>query len=89
MASAMNLGRTVFNRKVRSLFNMAPVELLKTMRVRHACALLEEGECTVAEVAYMSGFSSPQYFNRVFKSVTGLTPKEWQSQRVAEGGENQ
>lgn len=89
MASAMNLGRTVFNRKVRSLFNMAPVELLKTMRVRHACTLLEKGECTVAEVAYMSGFSSPQYFNRVFKSVTGLTPKEWQSQRVAEGVENQ
>lgn len=89
MASAMNLGRTVFNRKVRSLFNMAPVELLKTMRVRHACALLEEGECTVAEVAYMSGFSSPQYFNRVFKAVTGRTPKDWQSQRVPEEVENQ
>ena len=83
MAAAMNLGRTVFNRKVRSLFNMAPVELLKNMRIRYACTLLEEGGSTVAEVAYMSGFSSPQYFNRVFKAVTGQTPKDWQCSRVA------
>lgn len=84
MAAAMNLGRTVFNRKVRSLFNMAPVELLKSMRVSYACTLLEEGSYTVAEVAYMSGFSSPQYFNRVFKSVAGVTPKEWKCRRPAE-----
>ena len=42
-----------------------------------AAALLEEGKCSLADVAYRSGFSSPQYFNRVFKQLTGMTPKNY------------
>lgn len=81
MAVSMNMGRTMFNRKVKSLFNMSPVELLKQMRINEAMHLLENDANTVAEVSYMCGFSSPQYFNRVFKSVTGETPKDWRQQK--------
>ena len=77
IASSMNMGRTVFNRKVKSLFNVTPVELLSAMRLKRAESLLCSGDLTVAEVSYRCGFTSPQYFNRVFKSHYGCTPSEW------------
>lgn len=77
LADAMNIGRTAFNKKVKSLFSMSPVELLKNMRVKYAMELLQDTNKTVSEISYMCGFSSPQYFNRVFKSATDFTPNDW------------
>ncbi len=82
MTSAMNLGRTVFNRKVKSLFHSTPIELLTTVRLRKACGFLSDSAgMTVSEITYRCGFSSPQYFNRVFKSRYGSTPLEWRKNR--------
>lgn len=77
MAGEMKLGRTVFNRKVKSLLNCTPVELLASVRLKLARNLLAEGSLTVAEITYKCGFSSPQYFSRVFKSHHGCTPGEF------------
>lgn len=77
MASAMSLGRTVFNRKVKSLLNTTPVELLTAMRLKKAESLIKDSDLTMAEISYRCGFSSPQYFNRVFKSRYKCTPLEW------------
>ncbi len=77
IATAMGLGRTVFNRKVKSLLNSTPVELLVSVRLKQACALLAKGDLTVAEITYKCGFSSPQYFSRVFKAAQGCTPGEY------------
>lgn len=77
MAAHMNLSRTVFNRKVKSLLGLTPVELLTSVRLRNARRLLSEGSMTAAEIAYHTGFSSPQYFNRVFKAHHGCSPARW------------
>jgi AraC family transcriptional regulator, transcriptional activator of pobA len=34
---------------------------------------------TVSEIAYYLGFEYPQYFNRLFKNKTGMTPLEFRS----------
>ncbi|MDE5586423.1 MAG: response regulator [Muribaculaceae bacterium] len=81
IASAMNFGRSIFNRKVKALLNSTPVELLSSVRMRLARALLLEGNLTVAEITYRCGFSSPQYFNRVFKAAHGCTPGEFIRQK--------
>lgn len=35
------------------------------------------GDASVGEVAYGLGFSSPQYFSRLFRARTGLSPTAW------------
>ena len=77
LAEAMSLSRTVFYRKVKSLMGVSPVDFVKTMRIKRAVQLLEQDEFTVSEVGYMSGFTTPQYFSRVFKEAMGCTPKEY------------
>lgn len=58
--------------------------------VARACRLIEESEevPALAELAQAAGFSTG-YFHRLFKSVTGLTPKDYaeahQASRVRDG----
>lgn len=49
------------------------------MRIKKAIQLLDSGEYSISEIAYMSGFSSPQYFSRVFKEVKNCTPSEYKT----------
>lgn len=47
-------------------------------RVEHAKRLmLEQPDTKLAAVAFSSGFATEKSFFRVFKAITGLTPKEW------------
>jgi AraC-like DNA-binding protein/mannose-6-phosphate isomerase-like protein (cupin superfamily) len=50
--------------------------LVKT-RVEFACRYLIESEMTITDIAFRSGFNSLQTFNRVFKSMTGFTPRDY------------
>ena len=88
LAEAMSMSRTVFYRKVKSLMGISPVDFVKTMRIKRAVQLLEQDELTVSEVGYMSGFTTPQYFSRVFKEAMGCTPKEYKLKHKPIGGQN-
>lgn len=44
------------------------------LRMREACRLLSETDYPASEVARLAGFSSPQYFNRLFCDEFGLPP---------------
>lgn len=51
------------------------------VKIQHAKLLLEEHQYMVYEVAEMLGFENAYYFSRVFKKVTGMTPKEYESSK--------
>lgn len=48
-------------------------------RVDMAKDLLADPRHSVAEIGWMSGFTSPSYFIRVFRKQTGLTPRAWRT----------
>ena len=79
LADTMKMGRTVFYRKVKSILGVTPIDLVKDMRVKRAIQLLDSGKYNISQVAYMSGFSSPQYFSRVFKELKNCTPSEYKT----------
>lgn len=57
--------------------NVTFTEYLRTLRIKHAAFLFEEGVESVKSVAMLSGFSDALYFSRVFKQETGKTPSEY------------
>ena len=79
LADTMKMGRTVFYRRVKSILGVTPIDLVKDMRVKRAIQLLDSGNYNISQVAYMSGFSSPQYFSRVFKELKNCTPSEYKT----------
>ena len=40
--------------------------------------MLEQGDLKIYEIARKLGFDSSFYFSKVFKKVTGLSPREYQ-----------
>lgn len=45
--------------------------------VEQAKNLLLEPKASISEIAYQLGFEYPQYFSRLFKKKTGVSPKEY------------
>ena len=54
------------------------VEYITETRIAAAKRLLEKGDKKVYEIAQELGFESSFYFSKVFKKVTGLSPREYQ-----------
>ena len=54
-------------------------KVIHQFRINFACELLRKGEGSVTEIAQRSGFDSLRNFNRVFKKLTGKTPKEFKN----------
>lgn len=50
------------------------MEYLNTSRINAAKELLKTESGSVKDIAFETGFSDPNYFCRVFKRVTGITP---------------
>ncbi|GAL84524.1 hypothetical protein MYP_1752 [Sporocytophaga myxococcoides] len=59
-------------------FNCNFKTYVNQIRINEAKRLLKESDFNIGEIAYAVGFSSPGSFNRVFKSMTGKTPSEFQ-----------
>jgi transcriptional regulator GlxA family with amidase domain len=74
LASAMGLSRVQFYRKLKSLTNYSPAELLRNARLKRADALLKSTEKTVSEISYEVGFSSPSYFTKCYGTYYGELP---------------
>ena len=73
----MGLSRVQLYRKLKSLTNYAPNELLRQARLKKATSLLASKEMTVAEIAYEVGFSSPSYFTKCYKEQFGESPTDF------------
>lgn len=76
IARQMGLGRTQFYRKIKSLTNYSPNELIRHIRLKKARRMLTGSELSVSEIAYAAGFSNPAYFTKCFREVYGKTPSE-------------
>jgi signal transduction histidine kinase/DNA-binding response OmpR family regulator len=77
LAADLNMSRTVFYKKVKSLLGITPVDLIRDIRIKRAVQLIEVGGFSLTEVAYMCGFSDSNYFSKCFKKATGVTPSKY------------
>ena len=77
MASVMGMGRVPFFHKVRDLTSKTPAELVRDMRLKHACILLKRTNINMSELATNVGFMTAENFIKVFKEKFGLSPLEY------------
>jgi signal transduction histidine kinase/DNA-binding response OmpR family regulator/ligand-binding sensor domain-containing protein len=75
-ASAMNVSSSLLYKKIKSLTNQSPTDLIKSIRLKHAVELLQSRKFTVTEVSEICGFASVGYFSTVFRKHFGKSPSE-------------
>jgi len=69
---------TLVSRFVRSGLP-SPKDHLVAVRLCHAAKLFDDGDLTIADVAYRLDFASPQSFGRHLRVVLGITPSEFRT----------
>lgn len=78
MADHCGLGITQFSKHCYQLTNCTPINYINKLRLLKAKKLiLEKPESTITSIAYDCGFSSNQYFTKVFKNHFRETPLEF------------
>ena len=82
IANHCNLGTTQITKYCNEITNLSPMQYLSSLRLRQAANYLKQyPEKNIAEIAYESGFSSPQYFATVFKSYYKKTPQQFREEK--------
>ncbi len=76
-AKMMHISQVQFYRKIKALTNFTPSQFIRKVKLQNALPLMLNSDMTIAEIAFSSGFSDPNYFSRVFKSEYKITPKEY------------
>lgn len=77
IAAVANLTPQSFCRLFKNRTKKHFVEYLNEVRVSNACKLLMESDKSMSQVAFSCGYRTVSNFNKLFKKITGLTPKEY------------
>ena len=80
IAASAGVSSRECTRCFRRSIGSSPIEHLTQFRVRMAAKALRETNKTVLEISEDCGFSSPSYFAKIFRDLTGQTPKTYQKQ---------
>lgn len=77
MAESAGLKRSRFGTLCRQLTGESPATRLNRLRIRRGRRLLSETDRTVTDIAFDCGYSSSQYFAKIFRRFQGHEPTHY------------
>lgn len=63
----------LFGKKLKVNFS----DYINTLRVKRACDLLSREDMSIIDISFAVGYNSTRSFNRCFKNICGISPKEY------------
>jgi len=75
LAGIAGYSPSYYRKKFKEIFKCPPIDYLNEMRVEKAKILLKSKVFSQKEIAEICGFSNVYYFSKMFKKITGITPK--------------
>ena len=80
LADEMDLSARHLRRRIKDTTGLSASGFIRTRRLQHAAALLQEGADTISDVADAVGYRDPSYFSRLFRETFGCSPTEYAEQ---------
>ncbi len=77
ISSQFNMSTTAFCNYFKRKTGKTLINYINELRVSKAGRLINNSEKSITEIAFECGFNNLSNFNRIFKSITGKTPKEY------------
>lgn len=77
------LSRRLVERRFLAATGRTILGEIAEVRFSHACQLLRDPSMPISLVAQQCGWESDSYLKRIFKSRTGLSPREWRRKALA------
>ncbi|WP_135547938.1 helix-turn-helix transcriptional regulator [Paenibacillus cymbidii] len=77
LAASLHMSYGHLARKYKQLTGGTIVDRLTSIRLERSRELLERTDKPIREVAQVAGFASEFYFSRIFKRLTGVSPRDY------------
>ena len=81
IAAAVNISEREAYRTFKQVLGTTPTLYIQQYRVNVAAQWLLETDRPVTDISMDAGFSSPNYFNRVFRDLMGTSPRQFRRDR--------
>jgi len=79
IAKRMSVSVSTLERMIKAKYNMTPKQYITEIKLMKAEVLLRQGNTSVKQVSFQSGFNSVAYFCHCFKKKYGKPPKAYSS----------
>src|SRR5216683_2171809 len=83
LARVSGVSQAHFARSFKDAFGIPPHRYLLTRRIERAIALLRDTDVSITEIAFQTGWNSLGTFGRVFRDVTGESPRALRAREQA------
>ena len=80
IASGIGLSRSAFFKKLKSLTGLAPVDLVKEIRLNKSIELIKNTDLSVSEIAFAVGFKDSGYYSKCFRKKYNQSPREYMNE---------
>ena len=78
LASEMNMSRSTFTRKIKSITGKTPSEFIRQIKMAYARRMVLAQDRSISEIATALGFSDRKHFTTSFKEEFGMPPTAYQ-----------
>ena len=79
LSKHIGMSRATLYHKVLEVSGQTPIDFIRSIKLERAAVLLEKSDFNVAQIAYMTGYSSPTYFAKSFKTKFNILPSDYLS----------
>lgn len=83
VAKEVNLSYHYFSKFFKENMGRSFVDYLTELRIEKSKKLLSSSNMSIKEISYSTGYGDPNYYCKIFKKVTGLTPTEYKNSIIA------
>ncbi len=80
LAQRVNLHTEYFSRLFQRHTGERPVKYVNEKRIERAQYLMVTTQMTFTEIAVQTGFENVFYFSKIFKKITGMSPRNYKTQ---------
>lgn len=80
VAEFLNMSYSSFRHMFKQYTGMAPSQYYLNMKIKRAKDMLRSTTASVKEVSFALHFETPEYFSKIFKKKTGMTPTQFRGE---------
>ena len=77
LATLMNMSRPTLYRKIKTISNLTPNEIINLTRLKQAAIIMKQEGARINEVYAIVGYHSPTHFTRNFQKQFNMSPADY------------
>ncbi|MEO8415790.1 MAG: AraC family transcriptional regulator [Ginsengibacter sp.] len=79
LAGHLKYSNSHYSALFRNKIGISPIEYFIKLKIQYACQLLSQSNLRISDIADKIGYEDTFYFSRLFKKVTGKSPRDYKN----------